>query len=608
MTTFFQELRRRTVIQVVGVYGVIGWLLAQAAVVLQTSLNFPPWFSGVVVGLVLLGLPIAVILAWAFELTPDGIRRTETLVAGADVLNTSKGRLEYTILLGLVLLMSTILYDGRSGATASAGSQPGTDISTSSIAVLPFVDMSEAGDQEYFGDGIAEEILYVLSRSPDLSVIGRSSSFQFRENGMDAKAIGEALNVGSIVEGSIRKDGQRIRISAQLVRTSDGVNLWAETYDRDVTHIFQVQDDIAGAIAVQLQASLETGGKSLSSSRSHNVAAYESFLKGNAEFAKRGQSLLDAIVSYENAVAMDPNFAAAWANLAVAYSTLPMWLDTNEPDQPGAAVIATKSEYAANRAIELGPDLAASQHALGVTLRDRRQWARSEAAFAKAAAVAPNAPEILENYIQLLGMLGRWDDAKKLAIRLTEIDSRTGIYQFRLAITEWNTGDYEDAIATFQRMRKLAPETSDNTLPAFIDLIAETHGIEAASSFLHACKDCQERYPDLARQVTESANAQAAPAPSAVQSIEFEGANYLQLLIGGKDTLLSSLERRAANGNLAAIADNTRSIGIVRTTRRYKQLVIDLNLDRYWAEHGWPSFCEPVGNSDFQCGDDAMQQ
>lgn len=607
MTTFFQELRRRTVIQVVGVYGVIGWLLAQAAVVLQTSLNFPPWFSGVVVGLVLLGLPIAVILAWAFELTPDGIRLTESLPAGAYVPNIKKGRLEYIILLGLALLMSTILFNGRWDATASEGAQNVADTSTSSIAVLPFVDMSEAGDQEYFGDGIAEEILYVLSKSPDLNVMGRTSSFQFREKDMDARIIGEALNVGSIVEGSIRKDGQRIRISAQLVRTSDGVNLWAETYDRDVTRIFQVQDEIAGAIAVQLQASLETGGKPLSSSRSHNVAAYESFLKGNNDYAKRGHSLLDAIASYEKAVALDSNFAAAWANLAVAYSTLPMWLDTSESGKPSAAAIATKSEYAANRAIELDPDLAASQHALGVTLRDRRQWARSEAAFSKASAVAPNAPEILEDYIQLLEMLGRWDDAKKLAIRLTEIDSRTGIYQFRLAIAEWNTGNYEDAIAIFQRMRKVAPETSDNTLPVFIDLIAEAHGIDAASSFLHACKDCQERNPGLVRQVIESAKAQAALAPSALQSNEFEGANYLQLLIGGKDALLSSLERRAANGNLAAVADNTKSISMVRTTQRYKQLVIDLNLARYWSEHGWPSFCKPDGSSDFHCGDDAMQ-
>ena len=207
--------------------------------------------------------------------------------------------------------MSTIFYDGRSDATASEGAQQGAQISAFSIAVLPFVDMSEAGDQEYFGDGIAEDILYVLSKSPDLSVIGRTSSFQFKGKAMDVRAIGETLNVGSIVEGSIRRDGQRLRISAQLIRTSDGVNLWAETYDRDVVDIFEAQDDIANAIAVQLQASLETSKNSISSIRSDNVAAYEFFLKGNAEFAKRGDSLLDAISSYENAVGLDPNFAAA---------------------------------------------------------------------------------------------------------------------------------------------------------------------------------------------------------------------------------------------------------------------------------------------------------
>ena len=502
--------------------------------------------------------------------------------------------------------MSTIVYDSRSDAENAADAQHEAISSAPSIAVLPFVDMSESGDQEYFGDGIAEEILYVLSRSPDLSVVGRTSSFRFKEEAIDVRAIGAALNVENIVTGSVRRDGQRLRISAQLVRTADGINLWAETYDRDATDVFQVQDDIANAIAVQLQASLETGAKSLANKRSQNVLAYEQFLKGNAEFGKRGDGLLQAISSYENAVSIDPDFAAAWANLAVTYATLPMWLDTHGTGKTSAAVIATKSEYAANRAIELDPGLAASQHALGVILRERRQWARSEAAFAKALAIAPRAPEILEDYIQLLGMVGRWNEAQKLAIRLTEIDSLTGVYQFRLAITEWNTGNYDAAIAAFERMQEVSPETADNTLIELIDLIAEAHGIEAASSFLHTCTDCQARYPGLTRQVIKSAKAESVLEPQPLLSGELEGADYLLLVIGGRDALLTSLERRAADGNLPVVADNTRSMAMIRATQRYKQLVIDLDLDRYWREHGWPSFCKPLDSSDFECGDDAL--
>ena len=204
-------------------------------------------------------------------------------------------------------------------------------------------------------------------------------------------------------------------------------------------------------------------------------------------------------------------------------------------------------------------------------------------------------------------MLGRWDEARDLATRLTRLDPLTGIYQFRLAITEWNIGNNGAAITAFERMRKLATQTSGNTLLELIDLIAEAHGIDEASRFLQQCNECQERYPGLARKLIESAKAQTALAPLPTLSSELEGANYLQLLIGGKDALLTSLERSTATGNLSVMAYNTKSIRTVRNTQRYKQLVIDAGLDRYWREHGWPSFCKPVSSSDFQCGETATK-
>lgn len=557
MTTFIQELRRRTVFKVTGMYVVVSWILAQAAIVFQTALNLPDWFASAIVSLLLIGLPIAILLAWAFEVTPEGVRRTEPLAEDAGLPKDTFNIVDMAIVVGLLLILVFTIAGWRASSDSpimGAFSQP---VGEASVAVLPFVDMSEAGDQAYFGEGIAEEILNILAKSPELSVAARTSSFRFRNEETDLREIGEALNVSYILEGSVRKDGDRLRISAQLARVSDGYNLWVESYDRDVVDLFQVQDDIANAIAASLQASLEHTSGGPGHERAQSIEAYDAFLKGNAAFRRRGNNVIEAIKDYENAVSLDPEFAAAWANLSVAYATLPRWSGEDDQTAMRDAGLKARAERAATKAVELDPGLAASQHALGVTLRDRWQWERSETAFAQALAITPDQPEILEDYVQLLGMLGRWEDAAKQARRLVELDPAVGIYQFRLGIAEWNLGHREAALAAFERQRTVAPKTSANSVLATVTIIAESNGLDAARATLAACGACSEPAAVIAGELLQAA---MNPADSVLVDLGIrnrDSANYLIYLGGGEEAVLERLEQLTAQGYFPDIAQTT---------------------------------------------------
>ena len=267
------ELRRRNVIRVAGVYAVIGWLVAQVATLLETSLGLPSWFDGVIVAALLLGLPIALILAWAFELTPEGMRLTASLPEAQAGAQKSR-KLDYAILSGVALVAVLFIVerimppsvierrsaDDGSGAAAdesSAHSQPEDGsgaVATpkgpppaASIAVLPFADLSAEKDQQYFSDGIAEEILNVLARIDGLKVASRTSAFQFRSAAAGIPAIAGELGVRHVLEGSVRKAGNRVRITAQLIDASTDARLWSETFDRTLTaeDLFAIQDEIA---------------------------------------------------------------------------------------------------------------------------------------------------------------------------------------------------------------------------------------------------------------------------------------------------------------------------------------------------------------------------
>ena len=261
MGSFFRELKRRNVIRVGIAYVVVAWLVAQVLQLFMESFGAPDWVMKTVLVLLAAGIPFALLFAWIFELTPEGIKREAEVDRSQSITRTTGKKLEYFTIAGLSLIVLFFLFREFVPIETDpvAGEQQVEEQIQSlptSIAVLPFEDFSEAGDQDYFSRGISEEILNLLAKTPALRVAARTSSFSFADTELDIRQIGEKLNVETVLEGSIRKSGDTIRITAQLINIADGYHLWSETYDREYKDIFQIQDEIAGAIMASLKVHL----------------------------------------------------------------------------------------------------------------------------------------------------------------------------------------------------------------------------------------------------------------------------------------------------------------------------------------------------------------
>ncbi len=298
MSNIFSELKRRNVFRVAGVYAVVGWVLAQISTTLEEALGLPAWFDALIVALLLLGLPVAIVFAWAFEMTPNGVVRTESVPEGESITADTGHKLDYAIVAGLILLIAMVVWQKTGSDAVVADSAPvdavaqvaDTKADAASIAVLPFADLSPQGDQEYFSDGISEEILNVLVAVDGLEVTSRTSSFQFKGGELGIPAIAKLLNVRHVVEGSVRKSGETIRVTAQLIDAANDKHLWSQTYDRplSVENIFSIQDEIAKAIVGALSQTLGVGSLEpvRVSATTSNLSAYELYFWNNGRACK----------------------------------------------------------------------------------------------------------------------------------------------------------------------------------------------------------------------------------------------------------------------------------------------------------------------------------
>jgi len=344
---FFAELKRRKVFRVMAVYGVVGFVVLQVVDLLVPALLLPDWTYRLVALLLLLGFPVAVVLAWAFEMTPEGVKRTDAAAPGeitAIVSEPASKRWPAGLLalVGVAALVGGGWWAGRSSAPAG-DAEPGVVRAASasevldvayadldaderpSVAVLPFADMSPEGDQAYFADGMSEELLNALAKVRSLRVAGRTSSFAYRNVEKDLREIGSELGVRYLVEGSVRKQGDRLRITAQLVDAEDNFHLWSETYDRTLDDVFAVQEEIAEAIAEALQVSLGVGDRAALVAPTSDLAAYDLYLAARARMRQRGAGVREAVRLFEAVVVRDSTWAPGWAGLAQAYSLIPFY-------------------------------------------------------------------------------------------------------------------------------------------------------------------------------------------------------------------------------------------------------------------------------------------
>jgi TolB-like protein/Tfp pilus assembly protein PilF len=434
---FFAELKRRNVFRVMAVYGIVGFIVLQVVDLAVPALLLPDWTYRLVALLILAGLPVAVVLAWAFEQTPRGLKRTERAApAEIDAIVTAPVHQRWPAgllaLLGIALLVGGWWLGQRSGGESGVASPEHAPAelrlaladeqrdSLPALAVLPFVDMSPDHDQEYFSDGITEELLNTLARIRELKVLGRTSAFAYKGESKDLRAIGTELGAGYIVEGSVRKDGERLRITAQLIDASDGAHLWSEQYDRDMGDVFAIQTEIAEAIAAELRVPLGLDEGERLVSPTGDLEAYDLYLAGRARMRERGESVMEAIELFEAAIARDSNWAPAWAGLAESRSLVPYYAAT--ADSALWANSLAEAEAAARRALELDPKNASAIVALGSVHRDRWNWNEAEAAFVRALTLDPENVEAHQQYADFLLYIGHLDEAYLAVERALALD------------------------------------------------------------------------------------------------------------------------------------------------------------------------------------------
>ncbi|HSM09351.1 MAG TPA: tetratricopeptide repeat protein [Gemmatimonadota bacterium] len=425
----FAELKRRKVFKVAAVYGAVAFGLIQVADPLGQALRLPDTFLPFVLAILLLGFPVALVLAWAFEVTPDGVQRTGAAAPGeieAMVAEPASKRWPAGLLAlaGAAALLGGVWWaglqtgraDSGGGATAMTSDSlklAYTDVAEDarpSIAVLPFADMSREGDQEYFSDGMTEELLNTLANIRELRVSGRTSTFAYKDQGEDLRTIGSELGVQYLVEGSVRKDEDELRITAQLIDASDGSHLWSDTYDRKLESVFAIQTEIATSIADQLRVPLGLSDPSQLVNPVEDLEVYDLYLAARARMRLRGEALNEAVDLFGAALARDSTWAPAWAGLAEA-TEVRLWYDEPwngvYPDSATVHAELEAAERAARRALELDPRSPSAHVALGSVLRNRFEWEASERAYRAALAIDPDNAEAHQQLGELLFSMGR---------------------------------------------------------------------------------------------------------------------------------------------------------------------------------------------------------
>jgi TolB-like protein len=470
LSEFFAELKRRNVYKVAVAYAVVAWLLIQAASILFPTFDAPGWMMKVFVAVVAAGFPIALILAWAFELTPEGLKRTEF----ADELPKKSERRRawiYVVIIAGAISVS-LFFLGRYTASFGALSQR-TESSEKSIAVLPFENLSDDKANAYFATGIQDEIATRLAKIGDLKVISRTSTQQYQSRPGDLSQVAKQLGVAHVLEGSVQKVGDQVRVNVQLIRADHDSHLWAKTYDRKLTDIFGVESDVAKSIAQALQAKLSGHEEQAFGVKpTNNPEAYDAYLRGLAAESESTDSVYStqkAISFFKRAVRLDPGFALGWSKLSRAHSNLyPSFADSTEaakraletaqqlqPDLPETLLalacyqFSELHDYNAARTTFLRvrkmlPSAAEIPVALAQIARHRGKWEETIAYYDQALALDPRNTELLAESAGNYSDLRRFDNALKrynraLDIRPNDVDllaSKAGIYRARGNLTE----------------------------------------------------------------------------------------------------------------------------------------------------------------------------
>jgi serine/threonine-protein kinase len=467
---FFGELKRRNVYKVAVAYAVVGWLLIQVATQVFPFLEIPNRMIRLVILLTALGFPVALIIAWAFELTPEGIKRTEAADAAQQ---HSRGGVWIAVVVIAAALSLGLFSLGRytAGTAPPRLSESATASNPQkSIAVLPLVNTSGDPSNEYFSDGLSEELIAVLAKIPDLKVIGRSSSFLFKGKSDDSKAIGEKLGVAHLIEGSVRKQGDRVRIVAELINAHDGRSLWSETYDRELKDIFAVQNEIATAVADQMKVKLlGQSARPEFVGSSENPAAHNAVLQSDFYFQQQtAESVRKAITFLQEAVRLDPNYALAYAKLSQAWRQYAVAFATDDISKA-----YDEARRAADEAVRLAPDLVEVRMTVGLlAMNPGLDFAGGEKEFRQVLQSSPNNAAAKSGLTLSLLAQGRLTEAEEACREALLLDPLLTNLWFNLGRITVGTGRYKEAGEAFRKGLELQPNASRfHTYLATLDVL-----------------------------------------------------------------------------------------------------------------------------------------
>ncbi len=563
MSQFFSEIRRRRVLRTTIYYLAGAWLIIEVVSTIAPAVHLPEWSPTLVIIVLAVGFPIAVVLSWVFDISPS------------------------------VIKTPFIDETYQLGASAALTAHP------NSIAVLPFVNMSGDPENEYFSDGISEELLNLLAKQPEMKVAARTSSFAFKKKDVDIPTIAHLLGVKTVLEGSVRRVGNRVRITGQLVEAQTGYHLWSDTYDRLLEDIFAVQDQIATAIVDALKRSLgleqevrEPPPPIQERPPTNSVEAYQHYLRGRYLWAPRGESaILGAIDAFGKAIVLDTQFAKAYASLAAAHAVLHEY--SGQPREPDFE----KAEPLAHKAIELDPMLAEPHAVLGYINLRRWRWDESETAFMNALSMDPNDPLGHQWFSNLLNDLGRRDEASREALKAYELDRVSPMANNVLALSYGLAGETETALKHTAIAREFGV---GGLVPDYVDFFSQLRNCEYdeaiatwEGTLLRLGNDSTWVRPVIEAIEDESRLSDAVQALDKAHGDNTisRHALFLQyVLLGQPGLTFDFAETQLDDHSLIHVWLFLPEAEPLRKHPRFLDLMKIMGLVDYWEHHGWPDF------------------
>ena len=593
--SFFAELQRRNVFRVGVAYAVAVWVFLQVLDLVMEYITAPVWIMHLTMMLLAAGFPAVLIGAWLFEVTPEGLKLEREVERSRSITRETGRKLDRMVIVFLAVAVVFLLADRFTFTDTESANTPGPASSAiteepydgavnnePSIAVLPFLNMSEDQQNAYFSDGISEELLNVLVRIEGLRVPSRTSSFSFRDSRLKVSEIGRELDVDHVLEGSVRKDGNRIRVTAQLIDVGTDTHLWSETYTRELDDIFAVQDEIAHAIVGALKVTLSGKDEQILEQRpTDNIEAYNLYLKGRHHWSLRIPGRMsEAIEPLEKATSLDPEFDEAWAALADVYLLLPEYSEGTPDEHIPRALAATA------RALEINPE---SAHALTTSAYIKAmyqyQWQEAEAGFLRAIELEPNDVTAHQWYAEMLSVQGRLPEALEQLALAEKIDPLAPIIpHIRGWIFNWDDQlePAEEAYLAALSLDPGFPYAISNLAQVYmrtgaLDMararwtefheLQDTPGLEFILTAIDAMED-----PSLTEQVV-----------SLMPEVDFPtdpfNAPFLLMLLGRHELALETLvKHQAQNGAYAVHVNRMKIFDPIRDDPRFRHMLEEMNL------------------------------